>query len=234
MSVIGISAYLDPAQWGSWHRPAALLPQSYVDGAVAGGAVPVLLPVQPPGGASAAVRVLDGLVLSGGADVDPALYGESAGPRTVSQPDRDSWELALLRAALDRGLPVLAICRGMQLLNVALDGTLHQHLPDVVNGADGTTHQPAPAVFGTNTVRTAPGSLAAKLLGDGCTGSCHHHQSVSQLGSGLVATAWAEDGTIEAIEHPAHPFLLGVQWHPEEDPTEARLFTALTQAATAH
>jgi putative glutamine amidotransferase len=259
--VIGLTAYLDPASWGPWHRPAALLPQSYVDGVLAGGGVPVLLPVQVPSGAAAALRGLDGLVLTGGADVDPSHYGATPGPHTASRPDRDEWELALVGAALDRGLPILAICRGLQLLNVALGGTLHQHLPDILDNTghqhvpdvlgstahehlpdvidpaaappsadDAHTHCPAPGVFGTNDVRTAPGSLAAKLLGHTATASCHHHQAIDTLGAGLVATAWSPDGTIEAVEHPGHPFVFAVQWHPEEDPTDTRLFTALIDA----
>jgi gamma-glutamyl-gamma-aminobutyrate hydrolase PuuD len=239
--VVGVTTYLEPASWGTWHRPAALIPQSYVDGVLAGGGVPVLLPVQPTSNAAAALRALDGLVLTGGADVDPAHYAAPPGPHTESRPERDAWELALLRSALDRGMPVLAICRGMQLLNVALGGTLHQHLPELLDepgpveadgGGAGAAHRPAPGVFGANPVRTAPGSLAARLLGDSATASCHHHQAIHELGTGLVATAWAADGTVEAVEHPGHQFVFGVQWHPEEDATDARLFAALVHACT--
>jgi gamma-glutamyl-gamma-aminobutyrate hydrolase PuuD len=167
-------------------------------------------------------------VLSGGADVDPARYGEPADPRTVSDPDRDGWELAVLDAALRRGLPVLAICRGMQLLNVACGGSLHQHLPDVVGAAE---HLPSPETFGCTAVRIEPSSRLAAITG-GRAVRCHHHQAVRRLGDGLVAAAWARDGTIEAIEHTGHDFVLGVQWHPEEDAADARLFQALVRAAS--
>jgi len=270
--IVGITTYLEPARWGTWHEPAALVPRSYVDGVALAGGVPVLLP--PPGRAVAAgtadraadgdpvdgcaadgdavygdpvdgcaadcdrvdgwaadaVRAIGALVLSGGADVDPARYGEPALPTTVVRPDRDAWELALLRAALPSELPVLAICRGMQLLAVACGGTLHQHLPDVVGG---TAHLPAAGVFGCTPARVAPDSRLGRILGDRVTVSCHHHQSVRTPGDGLAAVALAADGTVEAVEHTGHAFVLGVQWHPEQDTTDARLFEALVRAAVA-
>jgi putative glutamine amidotransferase len=228
--VVGITMYLETVRWGCWERPAALLAQSYVDSAQRAGGVPVLLP-PVPGGASEAAAVagaLDALVLSGGPDVDPVWYGEDARPTTVTRPDRDAWELAVLRAALNRSLPVLAICRGMQLLNVACGGSLHQHLPDVVHH---DRHLPTPGVFGPNAVRISPDSRLAAILGAGAVSRCHHHQAVRQLGAGLVATGWADDGTIEALEHSRHDFVLGVQWHPEEDQDDRRLFGALLDAA---
>ena len=254
--VIGITTYLEPARWGVWDRPAALLPRSYVDGVARAGGAPVLLPPACPHirthelgvsapAANAVVRAIDGLVLSGGADVDPARYGEPADPRTVCDPDRDGWELAVLDAALRRGLPVLAICRGMQLLNVACGGSLHQHLPDVVGTAE---HQPSPGTFGSTAMRVEPSSRLARTFGStavrvepasrlaaitgGRAVSCHHHQAVRRLGDGLVAAAWAHDGTVEAIEHSGHDFVLGVQWHPEEDAADARLFQSLVRAAS--
>jgi putative glutamine amidotransferase len=235
--VIGISSYLEPARWSFWDRAAALVPRSYVDGVAHAGGVPVLLPpLEADGpstsvvsdGAAAAVRALDGLVLSGGADVDPARYGEQRQPRTVTSPERDGWEFALLCAALELGTPVLAICRGMQLLNVACGGTLHQHLPDAV-GHDG--HRPALGEYGRSSVRIAPASRLAGILGTEIEVSCHHHQAVRRLGDGLVLAAWTSDETVEAIEHPAHDFVLGVQWHPEEDQADRRLFEALVRAA---
>jgi putative glutamine amidotransferase len=243
--LIGITTYLEPVRWGAWDQPAALIPQSYVDGVARAGGLPVLLPpaglvtglVTGPGTDGAAdavrairvIRAIDGLVLSGGADIDPTYYGEPARPTTVIRPDRDAWEFAVLGAALEHGTPVLAICRGMQLLNVECGGTLHQHLPDVV---DGTWHQPAPGVFGHIPVRTAPASRVSRLLGGHVTAWCHHHQAIRELGIGLEAVAWAGDGTIEAIEHTGREFVLGVQWHPEQDTDDARLFQALMCAAS--
>jgi gamma-glutamyl-gamma-aminobutyrate hydrolase PuuD len=227
--IIGITTYSEPARWGFWERAAALIPQTYVDVVAVVGGVPVLLP-PAPGGASDAVRAIDGLLLSGGADVDPVRYGEAPGPRTITRPERDDWELALLRAALERDRPVLAVCRGLQLLNVAFGGSLHQHLPDVV-GTDG--HLPAWGVFGRIAVRVAPGSRLAGIVDAvGLTVSCHHHQTVRRLGDGLVESAWAVDGSVEGIEHPGHSFVLGVQWHPEEDATDVRLLRAFALAAT--
>jgi putative glutamine amidotransferase len=228
--VVGVTTYFEAARWMVWERPAAVLPWSYVDGVAAAGGVPVLLP-PVPAGAREAVRAVDALVLAGGADVDPVRYGEALHPATVVRPDRDSWELALLHAALDRGLPVLAICRGAQLLNVACGGTLHQHLPELTGQAG---HQPAPGVFGASRVRVRPGSRLAGILGTGADVSCYHHQGVDRLGDGLLAAAWAQDGTVEAVEHTVHRFVLGVQWHPEEDPDDRRLFAALVDAALVH
>jgi putative glutamine amidotransferase len=225
--VVGLTTYLERARWGVWTQPAALLPQSYVDAVQTAGGVPVLLPPSPLG-AEEVAATLDALVLSGGADVDPVHYGEEAGPRTRTLPERDDWELALLRAALARHLPVLGICRGMQVLNVACGGTLHQHLPDVVGNSE---HQPQPGVFGTNEVRITPASRLARILGRRATVACHHHQAVKVLGNGLGPAAWAPDETIEAIEHFEHEFVLGVQWHPEEGPRDGLLFAALVRAA---
>lgn len=234
--VIGISAYSERARWGVWDLPASLLPQSYVDQVVGAGGTPVLLPPVP--GVEAAIGRLDGLILSGGPDVEPARYGEQPGPRTtVLRPERDAAEIALFRAALGAGLPVLGICRGMQLMNVALGGTLIQHLPDVV-GHDG--HSPTPGATGEHKVTVGPSGRLAGILGEGARAvPTHHHQGVDRLGTGLVATAWAEDGTIEAIEldlaaagvRARHPFTLGVQWHPEagDDPS---LFRALLAAVS--
>jgi putative glutamine amidotransferase len=234
MTVVGISTYAEEAAWGPWQRPAALLPLSYPEQVAAAGGVPVLLPPLP--GAATAVRRLDALVLSGGGDLDPAGYGAQPHPRTTRvQPGRDRAELDLLAAALAGGLPVLAICRGLQLLNVLRGGTLQQHLPDTV-GHNG--HQAAPGTFGTHPVRIAPGSRLAGLLGSPDAGGelrldvpTTHHQAIGQLGDGLAATAWAEDGTIEAVELAGRDeFLIAVQWHPEAG-TDPRLFQALVQAA---
>jgi len=227
--VIGISAYSEHASWGVWELPASLLPQNYVDQVTAAGAAPVLLP--PVTGVEAAVARLDGLIISGGPDIEPGRYGQQPGPRTtVVRPGRDAAEIALFRSALDAGVPVLGICRGMQLMNVALGGTLIQHLPAVVGHDE---HSPTPGAMGAHEVtigRAGSRSRLADVLGEGSRlVPTHHHQGLDKLGAGLVATAWAPDGTVEAIEVDA-PFALGVQWHPEagDDPA---LFQALVETA---
>jgi putative glutamine amidotransferase len=224
--LIGISTYREQARWGSWDVPAVLLPASYADAVAGCGGEPVLLPT---GAVSAEVAGrLDGLVLAGGADIDPARYGRAAGPRTtVLRPERDEAELAVLRAALDRDLPLLAICRGMQLLNVALGGDLVQHLPDVPGTA---AHRPGDGVFARRQVTTAPGTRLAALLGPAAPADCHHHQALGRVAEGLTPSAWAEDGVLEGVEAVGHRFCLGVQWHPEAG-EDRRLFGALVDAA---
>jgi putative glutamine amidotransferase len=227
--VIGISAYCEQARWGVWDSQAMVLPRRYADRVSAAGAIPVLLPPVPD--VAEALGQLDGLMLSGGGDIDPARYQAEPAPQTASvREERDTAEFALLPAALSLRLPVLGICRGMQVINVARGGSLHQHLPDVV-GHDG--HAPVPGAFGSHRVRVAPGSRLAAILGaDGADVPTHHHQAVDRLGQGLTATAWAEDGTIEAFElDPGEsPFVLAVQWHPEAG-DEPSLFRALVAAA---
>lgn len=235
--LIGISTYVADAAWGSWKRTAAVLPESYYELVAEAGGRPLLLPpprsaVEGPGsGASEVIEALDGLVLTGGGDVDPASYGESPGARVDGvNPIRDDSERALLAAALQADLPVLAICRGLQVLNVELGGTLHQHLPDVIgHGA----HRRAPMVFGEVAVRTVPGTRAAAVFGAAPTVLCAHHQSINTLGRGLIATAQTDDGVIEAVELRHAGFVLGVQWHPEEG-RDRRPFDALVQAAAAY
>ncbi|PXY20477.1 gamma-glutamyl-gamma-aminobutyrate hydrolase [Prauserella coralliicola] len=225
--VIGISTYSERAAWGVWDTEAALLPRTYVDCVVKAGGVPVLLP--PVGeGHQRAVAAVDGLVLAGGADVDPGNYGATAHPATVSRPERDAAELAMLRAALARGIPVLAVCRGMQVLNVALGGTLTQHLPERTGTSD---HQPAPGVYGGTVVSLEPGSRIAGILGEETKCHCYHHQAVDALAPGLRAVGWAGDGTVEAVELSGESFVIGVQWHPEQDVNELRLFAALVREA---
>ncbi|HXP18043.1 MAG TPA: gamma-glutamyl-gamma-aminobutyrate hydrolase family protein [Streptosporangiaceae bacterium] len=232
--VIGISAYCEQASWGLWNLPAVVLPQNYVDQVVGAGGIPVLLPPLPA--VDDVVHRLDGLIISGGPDVEPVHYGEEPGPNTtVVRPDRDAAELALFRRAIAAEIPVLGICRGMQLMNVALGGSLIQHLPDLV-GHDG--HSPTPGQMGTHEVKVAGSGRLAGILGQpSVVVPTHHHQGVGQLGAGLIATAWADDGTVEAIEleqpeAPGHPFTVAVQWHPEagHDPS---LFRALITAAAA-
>jgi putative glutamine amidotransferase len=228
--LIGLSAYCEEAQWAYWRKPAVLLPANYAEQVAAADGIPVLLPPLP--GVAGAVGRLDGLLLTGGGDIDPDRYGAQPHPRTgrVSVP-RDAAELELVAAAMAAGLPVLGVCRGMQLLNVARGGTLCQHLP---NGAG---HTPAPGAFGSHPVRVATGTRLAGILGangDGVDVPTAHHQAVDRLGEGLVATAWAEDGVIEAVEASAagDPFLVAVQWHPEAG-TDPRLIKALVAAASA-
>jgi putative glutamine amidotransferase len=229
--VIGISAYSEVARWGLWDMQATLLPQNYADQLVAAGAVPVLL--LPVPGVESAVTRLDGLIIAGGPDIEPDRYGQEAGPQTtIMRPQRDEAEIALFQSALVARMPVLGICRGMQLINTALGGTLIQHLPDVV-GHHG--HSPTPGTMAEHKVTIGgcgSSSLLAEILGEGPhVVPTHHHQGIDRLGRGLVATAWAEDGTVEGLEL-AGQFALGVQWHPEAG-NDLTLLRALVGAAGA-
>lgn len=231
---IGLTTYVERAQWGVWDQPAALLPANYVELVARVGGLPVLLPPIVPAdleaAAESAVEGLDGLVLTGGSDVAPDHYGAVPHADTdVPRPERDAWELALLRAALAVDQPVLAICRGAQLLNVACGGTLHQHLPEVVGAS---THRPEMGTFGTVTMQVDPASRLAALVGEAPAGQCHHHQAIDRVGEGLTVCARAADGTVEAVELAGPRFALGVQWHPEEAGDE-RLFAALVDAAAS-
>ena len=231
--VIGICAVRERARWAFWDQTAHLVADTYVASVQRTGAIAVLLPVDERAPLELLDRI-DALLLIGGADLDPASYGAEPDPQTESTyPDRDAFEIALLKGAIDRSMPVLGICRGMQVLNVALGGTLVQHIPEVngvaphrrvVGSFDGTDH----------TVELEPGSLAAAAAGEELhTARCHHHQAVDKLGDGLVVTGRAEqDGMIEAIELDNGAWVLGVQWHPEAD-ERSRLFAALTEAARA-
>jgi gamma-glutamyl-gamma-aminobutyrate hydrolase PuuD len=228
--VIGITSYLERARYGVWDHPAALLPRTYPDAIVRAGGVPVLLP--PIGdGQAELVRRLDGLVLAGGADLDPARYQQRTHLETVGvRTDRDAFEFPLLAAAIEADLPVLAICRGMQLLNVALGGSLIQHLPDSTGHQQ---HRPVPGTFGGSTVELAAGSGIAAILGRQTVVRCHHHQATDVPAPTVEVVGHAADGTCEAIELPGKFFVLGVQWHPEENDEDDRLFAALVAAATS-
>lgn len=224
--VIGITTYVEPVTWAVWHDlPAALIPQAYVEAVTLAGGRAVLLP--PDDLDADVLRVLDGLVLSGGADVGPELYGEQPGPRTTTRPARDAGEMLLVRAALAADLPILGVCRGLQLLAVAAGGRLHQHLPDVIGHEK---HQPAPGVYGQQEAHFTPGSRIASLMGDDLGIHCYHHQAVAEPGT-LVVTGRTADGVIEAVEDPARRFVLGVQWHPEVV-KDQRLFGALVRATS--
>jgi putative glutamine amidotransferase len=232
---IGITTYHANADWRGWSEEGALLPWTYVTAIRDNGGRPVLL---PPGGdaaeAEATIAVLDGVVIAGGGDIDPAIYGASRHPKTeVSAPDRDAWELAVADAAIRQNVPLLGICRGMQVLNVACGGTLLQHVPDLV-GHD--AHLGKPIGFGTHKVRVTSGRTVSAILpgGEYFEVPTHHHQAVDKLGDGLTAVAWADDGLIEAVEATTpHDFVVGVQWHPEQG-TDGRLFAALVAAAEIH
>jgi putative glutamine amidotransferase len=223
--IIGITSYVVPATWGVWHDiSTALLPYDYVAAVTEAGGRAVILP--PDDIDTDVLRVLDGLVLAGGADISPELYGAEREPRTDPAHDRDVAELNLARAALERDFPVLGVCRGMQILAVAAGGRLHQHLPDVLGHE---RHRPATAVYGEHEARFTPGSRIAALMGDDLGIRCYHHQGVADAGS-LTVTGRTEDGNLETVEDPAKRFALGVQWHPEVT-RDKRLFGALVEAA---
>ena len=224
--IIGITTYVEPASWGVWHDvEATLVPQAYVEAVTLAGGRPVLLP--PDGTDAGILSVLDGLVLAGGADLGPELYGAKPHPLTDPRPARDAGEVLLTRAALEADMPVLGVCRGMQLLVVAAGGRLHQHLPDVLGHEK---HRPAPGVYGSQPARFARGSRVAALLGNDMEINCYHHQGVGDPGT-LTVTGRTDDGVPEAVEDPDRGFVLGVQWHPEVTRDE-RLFGALVQTAT--
>ena len=229
--VVGLTTYRQPAAWGVWHTRADLLPTEYAVAVEAAGGVPLLLPpVTAPGAAARVVARIDALVISGGADVDPARYGAAPHRRTAGwQPERDAWELALLSAADEAALPVLGICRGMQLMAVHAGGSLDQHTPDLVGHE---THSPGGDAYGAVEVRTEPGSRLASLVGPHVEVSCHHHQSVASH-PGFTAVARAADGTVEAMEAPGERYCLAVQWHPETR-VEVGLMAGLVAAARDH
>ena len=225
--VIGITSYVEQARWGAWVVATVLIPESYVRMVRAAGARAVVVPPDEAGAADL-VRRLDGLVLAGGADIDPAHYGAPKHELTVTRPDRDAGELTILEAALEIDLPVLGVCRGAELLAVAYGGTLHQHLPDLLG--DGNLHQPEPGVYGSHPARFAPGRRAAAGVGERAEVNSYHHQAIHDPGK-LTVTGWAEaDDVIEAVEDPSRRFVFGVQWHPEAA-GDVRPFAALVAAA---
>ncbi len=229
--VVGLTTYREQAAWGVWTERADLLHTAYADAVTAVGGLPLLLPPvdteDVPGAADVLVGRLDALVVTGGADVDPARYGAPPHGRTVGwRPDRDAWELALLAAADAVGLPVLGVCRGMQVMAVAAGGRLEQHVPDRV-GHD--RHSPGGDAFGTVEVTTRAGSRVAGLLGEHVAVRCHHHQAVAEH-PGWEVVAEAPDGTPEAMERPGDRFCVAVQWHPETA-ADVGLLAGLVRAA---
>ncbi len=227
--VIGITTYAQDASWGAWHLPAALIPLDYVDAVERAGGRAILIPPSEDG-VDETLDLLDGIVFSGGADVDPALYGADAHPETdAPQARRDRGELALLRGALERDVPMLAVCRGVQLLNIARGGDLVQHLPETL-GSD--VHKQAPGTFVEHPIEVKEGTRLAEIVGARPDVTSHHHQGLGRIGDGLVGAAWASDGTVEGVEDPSKRFTLGVQWHPEAGEDEA-LFENLVAEARA-
>ena len=225
--VVGITTYVTDARFGVWDVESALVPAAYVRAVERAGGRPLLVPPSAEG-VEETLDALHGLIFSGGSDLDPETYGQAPHPETRHvAPERDRAELALLQAALERDLPVLAVCRGSQVLNVALGGDLVQHLPDVVGDEK---HRHTPGAFADHDVDLVEGTLLSGLLGERAAVKSHHHQGFGRLGHGLREAARAEDGALEAVEDPGRPFALGVLWHPEED-EDLRLFEALVQAA---
>jgi putative glutamine amidotransferase len=225
--LVGITTYVTEARFGTWDVESALVPAAYVRAVERAGGRALLVPPSEDG-VEETLDALGGLILSGGSDLDPETYGQEPHPETRGvTPERDQAELALLEGALQRELPVLAVCRGSQVLNVARGGDLVQHLPEVVGDEK---HRHTPGAFSDHDVTLAPGTRLAGLLGEHAPVKSHHHQGLGRIGEGLREAAWAEDGALEAVEDPERPFVLGVLWHPEEG-EDLRLFEALVQAA---
>lgn len=222
--LIGITTYVESAAWGHWRLEAALVPYDYVRAVERAGGRALLVPPDEDG-VEEVLDALDGLVFSGGNDMEPDHYGADAHPTTAgTNPARDRAELALLEAALARDLPVLAICRGLEVLNVARGGDLVQHLPEVLGHEE---HRAVVGEFSAHAVRVDPSSRIGEVRG---VVQSHHHQGVGRIGDGLREVAWAEDGTVEALEDPDKPFVVGVLWHPEAG-EDQRLFEQLVEAA---
>jgi putative glutamine amidotransferase len=235
--VIGLCTALERARWSVWDQQAMLLPRGYIDAVQEAGGVALMLPPDPDAveHPDTLLDLVDGLVLAGGADMDPASYGAEPHSSTVGTvPERDAFELALAGRAIERDIPFLGICRGMQVMNVARGGTLNQHLPDDLGHED---HRRSLGSFDNadHDVRLAHGSLAARAAGEELHGTkSHHHQVVERVGEGFEVTGWATiDDLPEAIEQPGNRFALGVQWHPEADATSP-LIAALVDEATRY
>lgn len=225
--VVGITTYVVPAKWSHWDQEAALVPADYVRAVEQAGGRALLVPPAADG-IDETLDAVDGLIFSGGADLDPDLYGQEAHPETSGvTEERDRFELALLEAALARDMPVLAICRGSQVLNIACGGDLIQHLPDVIGDEK---HKHTPGAFADHHVTLEEGTRLGGLLGVRAPVKSHHHQGFGRIGEGLRVAAHAEDGTIEAVEDPDRRFALGVLWHPEAG-EDQKLFEELVREA---
>jgi len=228
--VVGITTYVTSAKWGYWDTEAALVPADYVRAVERAGGRPLLVPPSTDG-VDETLGAVDALIFSGGSDLGPELYGQDPHPETFGvHEERDRAELTLLEAALDRDMPVLAICRGSQVLNVACGGDLVQHLPDVVGDEK---HKHTPGTFADHNVTLEKGTKLASVLGDRAPVKSHHHQGFGRVGEGLRVAAHAEDGTVEAVEDPSHRFALGVLWHPEAG-EDMKLFEGLVEAAASY
>jgi len=228
--VIGITTYAEKATWGGWTEPAAFTPLAYVRAVEQAGGRPLLVPPSEDG-VEETLQALDGLLFSGGSDLDPGLYDQDPHEETSGIHEmRDRAELALLEAALERDMPVLAICRGSQVLNVARGGDLVQHLPEVVGDEK---HKHTPGTFADHDVTLEDGTRLGSLLGDRAPVKSHHHQGIGRIGEGLQVAAHAEDGTVEAVEDPNRRFAVGVLWHPEAG-DDARLFEELVREAAQY
>jgi putative glutamine amidotransferase len=234
---IAITTPFTHASYGVWHQHSAVLPAGYVDAVRQAGGLAVMVAPEPElvSDPDDLLARVDGLILSGGVDVDPSTYGAEPHPETKGcTPERDAFEIALVRRAVELDLPVLGVCRGMQVLNIAYGGTLLQHLPETFGHHE---HRRVPGSFdeADHGVRLVPDSLAAAAAGELLhTTKSHHHQGVDVLGEGLIVTGSSSiDELIEAIELPDHRFVLGVQWHPEAD-ERSRVIGALVQAAAQY
>ena len=228
--LIGITAYAEQARWGVWDLPTALIPMSYVHAVTHAGGRPLLVPPAEDA-VDETLGALDGLIFSGGSDIDPTLYGADPHPETTGvRPDRDRGELALMEAALARDMPILAVCRGFEVMNVARGGDLVQHLPEIVGHEQ---HKHTPGVFADHDVDVSSDSRLGELVGDRAPVKSHHLQGIARVGEGLEPVAWAEDGTVEGLEDPARRFAVGVLWHPEEGEDFA-LFKGLVEEAARY
>jgi putative glutamine amidotransferase len=226
--VVGITSYAEQeVHWGAWTESAALVPLAYVRAVERAGGRPLLIPPSDDG-IEETLNVLDGIIFSGGSDLAPDLYDAEPHPETVDvRDDRDRGEMALLAAALERDMPVLAVCRGSQVLNVTLGGDLDQHLPDSLGHDE---HRPVKGEWAEHDVRLDPGSRVGGMLGERTPVKSHHHQGFGRIGAGLQETGWADDGTVEALEDPERRFTIGVLWHPEEG-EDLALFEGLVEEA---
>jgi putative glutamine amidotransferase len=225
--IVGITSYAEEVAWGAWVERSAVVPLAYVHAVERAGGRPLVVPPSEEG-IEETLAVLDGLILSGGSDVHPELYAADPHPETTDvREERDRAELALLAAALERDMPVLAVCRGSQVLNVARGGDLVQHLPEVLGHE---RHKHKPGEFSDHDVRLEPDTRVGQLLGERAPVKSHHHQGFGRIGAGLREVGWADDGTVEALEDPSKRFAVGVLWHPEEG-EDLALFEALVEEA---